>query len=942
MLTWDENVKPCAPRVGDSGSGAFAPRSEDEVREVLARIDPNCDRDRWKDVAAGVNDELGKAGFDLFDEWSSRADNYNATAARSTYRSFKPGGGIGFGTVVNFAKEEGYVPNKGNYKKPTPAELADRAAKAEARRKVHEAEEAKEAAEAKARAEKRWADAAGRPATPEHPYLKKKGIQPHGLRVGKWAKRVEGIDGPLWLDNVLYVPMFDPAGNIHSLQGITVEGDKLFLSGGAKKGHFYPIGKPHLNGGEPILIYGEGLATSASVHESLGHATFCCFDLGNMIEVVRRARAENPKAHIVIAADNDTKTKGNPGLTKATALAIEVGARLAVPPPGDFNDLFVAEGPEAVLAAFKASKVPTEPFVASGAARAALAAPSVEAKAATAANKVALSVGMRAPMSDHFEVMGFDKDEYFIYDRAKKQVLRRTSRNLGKAGLLELAPLQDWEMNFPPTSPGSGRFDDLMATRHIYDLAHAKGVYNPAMLRGRGAWIDGGRMVYHCGDRLFVDGRPTDLGKLESRYLYERGLSLPAPTADPLSDEDGQRIARLVNRFGFSKPDAGKLLAGWIFLAPVAGALRWRPHVWVFGPAGSGKTTLLENFVAMLLGENKVFSQGDSTEAGLRQTLKSDALPLMIDESEANEDEARARVQKTLVMLRQASSRSEAKTLRGTVNGQAQAFHIQSMALLGSIAVAISEKADNDRFCRLELKGGNGSAVARDEWAVTVQMLADLRADRPMPQRLLARGIALFSVLERNVELFIRAATAKFGSPRHGDQYGTLLAGWWTLQHSAPATAGDAERVLAQFNWADELGEHAESDGEKCIRLLCNAQIRGGGGESYPVRTLLARVVGQSVVGVSLTSDEARRLLNDNGINTTGDRQVAFANQHAGLKLLAGAKFGVDLRSYLLQVEGATRLDARRFGPGPKQRAIGIPFRAVGLERDEGPEAGPL
>ena len=59
---------------------------------------------------------------------------------------------------------------------------------------------------------------------------------------------------------------------------------------------------------------------------------------------------------LIICADDDSKTEGNPGLTKATEAAQEVGGLLAVPDFGpdrkdgatDFNDLAAAQGPEAV------------------------------------------------------------------------------------------------------------------------------------------------------------------------------------------------------------------------------------------------------------------------------------------------------------------------------------------------------------------------------------------------------------------------------------------------------------------------------------------------------------------------------------------------------------------------------------------------------------------
>jgi nucleoid-associated protein YgaU len=31
------------------------------------------------------------------------------------------------------------------------------------------------------------------------------------------------------------------------------------------------------------------------------------------------------------------------------------------------------------------------------------------------------------------------------------------------------------------------------------------------------------------------------------------------------------------------------LLAGWIALAPICGAMRWRPHLWLTAAAGAGK-----------------------------------------------------------------------------------------------------------------------------------------------------------------------------------------------------------------------------------------------------------------------------------------------------------------------------------------------------------------
>lgn len=153
-----------------------------------------------------------------------------------------------------------------------------------------------------------------------HPYLVKKSIRNHGLRLYKGA---------------LVIPMRDSAGNLHSLQFIDRDGNKRFLSGGRKKGCYFAIGNP-----TESLCIAEGYATAASVYESTGHPCAVAFDAGNLEAVALALRAKFPEIKIILCADNDANTPGNPGLTKAREAAAACGALLAVPPiAGDFNDL---------------------------------------------------------------------------------------------------------------------------------------------------------------------------------------------------------------------------------------------------------------------------------------------------------------------------------------------------------------------------------------------------------------------------------------------------------------------------------------------------------------------------------------------------------------------------------------------------------------------------
>jgi putative DNA primase/helicase len=180
--------------------------------------------------------------------------------------------------------------------------------------------------------------AAAAPCT-QHSYLTAKGVQGHGVKVDAAG--------------VLIVPMRDTAGQLRSLQSIALTGDKRFLFGGQIKGCYHAMGKP-----AGLLIVCEGYATGASIHESTGYAVAVAFNAGNLGPVALALRAKYPGLKIVIAADDDHLTDGNPGLTKATAAALSVGGFVAKPQfpatrggkDTDFNDLHQLAGAAAVKA----------------------------------------------------------------------------------------------------------------------------------------------------------------------------------------------------------------------------------------------------------------------------------------------------------------------------------------------------------------------------------------------------------------------------------------------------------------------------------------------------------------------------------------------------------------------------------------------------------------
>lgn len=166
----------------------------------------------------------------------------------------------------------------------------------------------------------------------QHAYLTTKGVQGYKLRV----------DGEM-----LLVPLHDTNGMVHSVQSITPQGHKRFMTGGRVRGCYYGLGQA-----SSVWVVCEGVATAHSIHEATNLTLAAAFSASNLMPVAQALKQKNPECTIIIAADDDHLTEGNPGLTAARAAAMAVGGLVVMPQfpanrPGkatDFNDLSALAG----------------------------------------------------------------------------------------------------------------------------------------------------------------------------------------------------------------------------------------------------------------------------------------------------------------------------------------------------------------------------------------------------------------------------------------------------------------------------------------------------------------------------------------------------------------------------------------------------------------------
>lgn len=535
----------------------------------------------------------------------------------------------------------------------------------------------------------------------------------------------------------------------------------------------------------------------------------------------------------------------------------------------------------------------------------------------------------------YFTILGYDGPRYYFFQHEKRQIMELSKKDFGDTGLIELGDVNWWEDHFPGSKGG---IDKRAAAQWIFRTANSRGIYDPTRVRGRGAWLDKGRIVYHHGGYLSVDGLATEITKIKSGYVYPMAHSLPDPSPVAMTDEEGAYLVRVAEKVRWSKPASAALMAGWTMLAPICGALSWRPHIWITGGAGSGKTTVQKFYCAGLTKDLAVYALGGSSEAGIRQRLKADALPVLIDEAESNNERERQRMDSIIAMIRQTSSETQAEILKGTVSGDSQHYQIRSMFCLASINVNLPGKADIDRLTKLVVNATPpGTPGAQEHWAELEAELTRIDEDPEISGRLLARALSLMPVILESVKVFRKAAAKYFGTQRDGDQFGTLLAGCWCLQKHHVPTEPEAIVLIKGYDWAEHIEDHDQNDAGKALEGLLSSKIRMTGSVGdLTVYELIREASPLHREGGKVDAADAAATLRRHGIIPDFKTDILlFGTSVSTLKELIEKMPSItDLRDQLLRINGAIRIDTTHSFNGSKSKCIGIPLKPILGEKE--------
>lgn len=369
----------------------------------------------------------------------------------------------------------------------------------------------------------------------------------------------------------------------------------------------------------------------------------------------------------------------------------------------------------------------------------------------------------------------------------------------------------------------------------LVDACAWAGPYDPDRMRGRGAWAaSGGRLAYHAGDRVFVDDGWRKPGS-HSGWIYPSRPPIAAPWTQAVPDgRHGpfEQLTEALLTWNWRRKEIdAHLLAGWVCMAIIAGALDWRAMVFVTAEKGSGKSTLL-NFLRELFGRG-LLKTGNTTGAYLYQKLGHDCIPVVIDELEAKPAADPASPQKVIELIRMASSGD--KIGRGSSDGVAKEFECRSAFLCASINVPAMEGQDQSRFAILNL-----------------DTFPDPDANPPIPwdtvgtigRQLMRRMLDGFPRYGRTLIAFKEALIRPGGHDARGaEQFGALLAAAHIAEFDDDPTAAQLATWAGRLK-ASQLSETASriEGWRECLNHLMDVTPEGLRNKANKMPTLGARL----------------------------------------------------------------------------------------------------
>lgn len=379
------------------------------------------------------------------------------------------------------------------------------------------------------------------------------------------------------------------------------------------------------------------------------------------------------------------------------------------------------------------------------------------------------------------------------------------------------------------------------------------------------------------------------------------------------------QVVDFLKPWPFGHPEDGTIVSAILIALQIQAALDIRPHVWLYGPTNCGKTALL-TFIVCLFPWAITFDN-ETSEAAIRQTIRNNTLPTLIDEFE----HSRHRPQ-ILKLLR--SSTRGGIVRKGTPGHRAIEFGLRHICVIASIERGYQRAADRNRYITINL-------LADDDLRI---VLPDKKDARHVGQELVALALAICSEVKRRAEKLGRTRIPGIDN-RLLELFALPVAVWAVIRNAKDDEAVDyLAAVLAGRE--DVSIDASQADERQLLDAILSATFRVDIDESDngKSKTLYREV---SVAQVLDKDDKlcggAEVTLEALGIKKAelDKRKGIFIHpKQVAAKLLKGTMWGqLNIGDILQRIPGAKRNVPRRLG-GAQFKGVWIPLHALEAGND--------
>lgn len=502
----------------------------------------------------------------------------------------------------------------------------------------------------------------------------------------------------------------------------------------------------------------------------------------------------------------------------------------------------------------------------------------------------------RLPDNSPVKALGTQEGIYFYLDKLG-QLRRNKQSEHGRLHILDL--FGGWEYlreTWPVWTLIDGKWERKAEFNHSFlgpvlmSSCGDRGVWDPSdRVRGCGTWIeDSGELVMHCGGHLwraFPDAKTPvirDDAGLKGDLLYPRRSPLAEPEFGTDLKQTGPRILDQLETWSFKRGELDqRIVLGWIVAALMGQAPIWRPMMWVTGGAGCGKSTLLL-LIEWIIGDRAAIKPAATSQAYVYQKIGDSALPVLLDEFEAKDDNTRQ--QTVIELMRIAASGGELG--RGGSENNPKTYTLKSCFAAFSILIPPLSPQDRSRMAIVELR-----KLAKREEGEEFDFAADGDHNLALGDKarwtktgkeLRGRILQQWPRYRKTFHAYFRALQKMGHDARAASQFGALGAAQDIALFDDLTEPHIKEWTdLLQIHGMAEKGGYL-SEPEACLQHLLSATpdlVRHGTRETVAQYLRLARADIEQDKRTN-DPDEAARILAKIGIRIYRDAERVTINPH--------------------------------------------------------------